>query len=130
MHKTSYYLAGLAVLALAAIISARFFRAQSEPGYSPPATSRVADSPEVADEVQQLLSTHGCLGCHAVDRKLVGPAYRDVAARYTGDDRALEKVTASILHGGAERWGDVPMPAMPDLTEAQARQLAVFVLQQ
>lgn len=83
-----------------------------------------------ADDVQMLLSANGCLGCHAVDKKVVGPAYRDVAARYKGDEQALAKVTAGIRKGGAERWGDVPMPAMPNLTEAQAQLLAGFVLQQ
>jgi cytochrome c551/c552 len=83
-----------------------------------------------ADDVQMLLNANGCLGCHAVDKKVVGPAYRDVAARYKGDDQALAKVTAGIRKGGAERWGDVPMPAMPNLTEEQAQLLAAFVLQQ
>jgi cytochrome c551/c552 len=83
-----------------------------------------------ADDVHLLLNANGCLGCHAVDKKLVGPAYRDVAARYKDDDQALVKVTASIRKGGAERWGDVPMPSMPNLTEAQAQLLAGFVLQQ
>ena len=83
-----------------------------------------------ADDVQDLLNANGCLGCHAIDKKVVGPAYHDVAARYKGDEHALEKVTASIRKGGSERWGDAMMPAMPNLTEAQAQQLAGFVLQQ
>jgi cytochrome c len=82
------------------------------------------------DEVQSLLNANGCLGCHASDKKVVGPAYHDVAARYKGDEQALAKVTASIRTGGSERWGDATMPAMPNLTEAQAQLLAGFVLQQ
>jgi len=83
-----------------------------------------------ADDVQVLLNANGCLGCHAIDKKVVGPAYRDVAARYKGDEHALDKVTASILKGGSERWSDALMPAMPNLSEAQAQLLAGFVLQQ
>ena len=82
------------------------------------------------DDVQVLLNANGCLGCHAIDKKVVGPAYHDVAARYKGDEHALDKVAASIRKGGSERWGDAMMPAMPNLTEAQAQQLAGFVLQQ
>lgn len=92
----------------------------------------VAPMPEQAavDDVQALLNANGCLGCHAIDKKVVGPAYHDVAARYKGDERALEKVTSSIRKGGSERWGDAMMPAMPNLTEVQAQLLAGFVLEQ
>ena len=95
-------------------------------------SASVAPAPGQAgvDDVQNLLNANGCLGGHAIDKKVVGPAYHDVAARYKGDEHALEKVTASIRKGGSERWGDAMMPAMPSLTEAQAQQLAGFVLQQ
>lgn len=69
-----------------------------------------------------------CLGCHAVDRKLVGPALRDVAARYAGQGDAAARIAERILHGSKGRWGPVPMPVSPKLTATEARQLAEWVL--
>lgn len=86
-------------------------------------------SSEVVD-VQSLLISNACLGCHAVDTKVVGPAFRDVAAKYRDDPKAPGKVAANIRRGGAEQWGEAMMPPMPNLTEVQAQQLAEFVLQQ
>lgn len=128
MPRTSQILllGGLAFAIVAGI--ATFFYAAEPARIEPPAAPVTTQANAV--NVQSLLNANGCLGCHAVDKKVVGPAYRDVAARYKGDDQALARVTASIRKGGAERWGDVPMPAMPNLSEAQAQLLAGFVLQQ
>jgi cytochrome c len=69
-----------------------------------------------------------CMACHQVDKKLVGPAYRDVAAKYAGDKDAAGKLVQKIMKGGAGVWGPVPMPANPQVSEAEARQLAAWVL--
>lgn len=87
-------------------------------------------APASAQNVDEMLKKYACLSCHAVDKKLVGPAFSAVAARYRGDDQAIARLTSSILKGSAERWGDAAMPAMPRLSEEQAKQLAGFVLQQ
>jgi cytochrome c551/c552 len=79
-------------------------------------------------EPQALLDAHGCLGCHAADHKIVGPAFHDVGARYKADPNAEARVAASIRSGGAGQWGTVSMPPMPALTDAQAKALAAFVL--
>ena len=76
----------------------------------------------------QLAGRKNCLACHQVDRKLVGPAYRDVAARYADDKQAVERLAQKIVKGGAGVWGPVPMPANPQVSEAEARQLAAWVL--
>jgi len=69
-----------------------------------------------------------CLGCHAVDRKLVGPAFKDVAARYAGQKDAAAKLADKIVNGGSGVWGAVPMPANPKVSSDEARQLATWVL--
>jgi cytochrome c len=75
-----------------------------------------------------LAKSKNCLACHAVDKKLVGPAFKDVAARYTQKDVA--QLAASIRKGGAGKWGPIPMPANPQVSEAEATALATWVLKQ
>ncbi|MBS0447013.1 MAG: c-type cytochrome [Proteobacteria bacterium] len=71
-----------------------------------------------------------CLSCHDINVKKVGPAFKDVAARYAGQSDAAAKLTQKVLKGGAGTWGAVPMPANPQLNEAEARQLVDWVLSQ
>ncbi len=92
-----------------------------------------ATSPVKADasiDVQALLNDHACLGCHAISEQLVGPAYRDVAARYKDNANASALVAEAILNGGSGRWGQTPMPGNQSLTDAEARALAAFILAQ
>jgi len=70
-----------------------------------------------------------CTGCHAVDRKLVGPAFKDVAARYAGQPGAAAKLADKIVNGGSGTWGAVPMPANPKVSADEAKALANWVLQ-
>ena len=69
-----------------------------------------------------------CLGCHAVDRKVVGPAFKDVAAKYAGDSGAAAQLAAKIQAGGAGVWRPVPMPTNGQVSETEAAQLAAWVL--
>ena len=69
-----------------------------------------------------------CLACHAVATKLVGPAFKDVAAKYTGQSDAADRVSESIRNGGAGKWGELPMPAQPKLSKADLKKLALWVL--
>lgn len=80
------------------------------------------------DPVARMLDAHACNGCHTVDRKLVGPAFRDIAAKYAADAGAAARLAAKIRSGGAGAWGDVPMPPNPKLSEADALALARWVL--
>ncbi len=75
-----------------------------------------------------LAQKNACMACHAVDKKLVGPAYQDVAKKYAGQADASAKVTESIRKGGTGKWGQIPMPAQPTLSEADAKTLADWVL--
>jgi cytochrome c551/c552 len=83
-----------------------------------------------AIDVQTLLDFHACLSCHAIDTKVVGPAFSDVAAKYQGDADAEAKVVAAIQQGGVGKWGQVPMPQTTGLSPAEADALAAFVLKQ
>lgn len=77
---------------------------------------------------QALALSKNCMGCHAVDKKVLGPAYKDVAARYAGQAGAAEKLAQKIMKGGAGVWGPVPMPANPQVNEVDAKKLATWVL--
>ncbi|HET9643471.1 MAG TPA: c-type cytochrome [Burkholderiaceae bacterium] len=76
----------------------------------------------------ELAQKKNCLACHAVDKKIVGPAYKDVAAKYAGQKDAADKLAEKILKGGAGVWGPVPMPANTQVSAAEAKQLAQWVL--
>jgi cytochrome c len=86
----------------------------------------VAAGPALAD--QALATAKNCMACHAIDKKLVGPAYKDVAAKYAGQAGAADKLAAKIQKGGSGVWGPVPMPANTQVNEAEAKKLAAWVL--
>ena len=69
-----------------------------------------------------------CMACHATDKKLIGPSYKDVASKYAGQKDAADKLAQKILKGGSGVWGAVPMPANPQVNAAEAKQLATWVL--
>jgi len=77
-----------------------------------------------------LAKAKNCMACHAVANKLVGPSYKDVAAKYEGQKGAEEKLVQKVMKGGAGTWGPVPMPANPQVSEAEARSLVKWVLTQ
>ncbi|WP_034298684.1 c-type cytochrome [Herbaspirillum sp. RV1423] len=77
-----------------------------------------------------LAKAKNCLACHSVQTKIVGPAYKDVAAKYKGQKDAEDKLTQKVLKGGSGVWGAIPMPANPQVTEAEARTLVKWVLSQ
>jgi cytochrome c len=85
-----------------------------------------ACTPVLADLA--LAQAKNCLACHSVDKKVVGPAYKDVAAKYAGQKDAVDKLAAKILKGGSGVWGPVPMPANTQVNEAEAKKLAAWVM--
>jgi cytochrome c len=78
----------------------------------------------------ELAQQKTCMACHALDRKLVGPAYKDVAAKYAGQKDAAALLADRIVKGSVGVWGPVPMPANPKVSASEARQLATWVLSQ
>ncbi len=75
-----------------------------------------------------LATSKNCMACHATDKKLVGPAFKDVATKYAGDKTAADKLAIKIQKGGAGVWGPVPMPANTQVSDADAKKLAAWVL--
>jgi cytochrome c len=90
------------------------------------AIALLASVPALAD--QALATSKNCMACHAVDKKLVGPAFKDVAAKYAGQAGAADKLATKIIKGGSGVWGPVPMPANAQVNEAEAKKLAAWVL--
>jgi cytochrome c len=74
-----------------------------------------------------LAQKKNCMACHATDKKLVGPSYKDVAAKYAGQKDAADKLATKIIKGGTGVWGQIPMPPNA-ISEAEAKQLATWVL--
>ncbi len=83
-------------------------------------------APAFAD--QALATSKNCMACHAMDKKLVGPSYKEVAAKYAADKTAVDKLATKILKGGSGTWGAVPMPANAQVNEAEAKKLAAWVM--
>jgi cytochrome c len=77
---------------------------------------------------EDLAKSKNCLACHTVDNKILGPAFKEVAAKYQGDDAAVDALTEKVIKGGSGTWGAVPMPPNPVLSEEDAKTLVVWVL--
>lgn len=75
-----------------------------------------------------LAKSKNCMACHAVDKKLVGPSYKDVAQKYGADAKAVDALAVKIIKGGSGVWGAIPMPANPQVSEAEAKILAAWVM--
>ena len=91
------------------------------------AAALLSAAPAFASE--DLIKAKGCVACHAVDKKLVGPAYKDVAAKYAGQNDAVATLAAKVIKGGSGVWGPVPMPPNK-VTEAEAKQMVEWILAQ
>ena len=76
----------------------------------------------------EMLKKYNCTACHANDKKLVGPAYKDVAAKYASDGGAADKLAKKIKSGGQGVWGAIPMPPHPQVSDADALAMAKYVL--
>lgn len=90
------------------------------------ATAALTMAPAHADLA--LATSKNCMACHAVDRKLVGPSYKDIAAKYKSDKTAADRLAAKIIKGGGGVWGAVPMPANTQVNEADSKKLAAWIL--
>ncbi len=77
-----------------------------------------------------LAQKSGCTACHAIDKKLVGPGYKEVAAKYKGDKTAQAKLEEKVKKGGVGVWGQVPMPPNSQVSDADIKKLVAWVLSQ
>jgi len=82
----------------------------------------------MAADMPELAKKYGCTNCHKIDKKVVGPGWQDVAAKYKGDAGAAAKLSTKIIKGGSGNWGAIPMPANPKISDAEANELATFIL--
>jgi len=89
------------------------------------ATAIIAAAPALADEA--LAKAKGCTACHDINKKLVGPAYKDVAKKYRGDKAAEAAMANSVLKGSQGKWGPIPMPPNK-VTDDEAKKLVAWVL--
>ncbi len=86
----------------------------------------IAGQAAAADETA-LATSKGCLACHSIDKKVVGPSYKDVAKKYKGDKGAEAKLVEKVMKGGSGVWGSTPMPAN-NVTKEEATKLVKWVL--
>ncbi len=77
---------------------------------------------------QALATKNNCMACHAVDKKLVGPAYKSVAEKYAGQSDAASKLAVKVMKGGSGVWGAIPMPANTQISEADAKTVVAWIL--
>lgn len=77
-----------------------------------------------------LAKAKNCMACHAVQNKVVGPGFKEIAAKYAGDKTAEDKLVQKVIKGGSGVWGAVPMPANAQVSEAESRTLVKWILSQ
>ena len=75
-----------------------------------------------------LAQKNACMACHQVDKKLVGPAYKEVAAKYRGDKTAEAKLVKKVKDGGSGVWGAIPMPPHPQMSDADIKTIVHWIL--
>jgi len=85
-------------------------------------------SAEDSQDVKELVQASGCLSCHSVDEKIVGPAFKDVVAKYSSDPDAVANIYQSIKNGSRGKWGRMAMPAHTSLSSDELKTLAMWVL--
>jgi cytochrome c len=84
-----------------------------------------------AGDAKELAQKSGCLACHAIDKKVLGPSYKDVAAKYKGDKGAEAKLVAKVKAGGSGVWGPMPMPAnSPQVKDEDIKTIVQWILAQ
>ena len=113
--------------------SAEIYAESRQSDYDSTRTEIGTDAPEEAGSTEhakgeKLIAQSDCLSCHKVNEKLVGPAYTAVAEKYEMNDKNAEYLAGKIIQGGAGVWGEVPMTPHPNLSEADAKEMANYIL--
>jgi cytochrome c len=83
--------------------------------------------PAAADDQTKLATEKGCTACHAVNKKVIGPAYKDVAKKYKSDAKAVDTLAAKVVKGGSGVWGSIPMPPNK-VSDDEAKKLVAWIL--
>jgi len=92
------------------------------------AATLLVASAAVADQLEDMMKKNGCNACHSEDKKIIGPAYKDVAAKYKGDPTAVAKLSEKVKKGGSGVWGQVPMPPNPQVSDADIKKMVELIL--
>ncbi|MDR5737031.1 c-type cytochrome [Caballeronia sp. LZ019] len=87
-----------------------------------------AEQPVSVENAIAIARSNACMGCHAVDRKLVGPSFQQVAQKYKGDAQANAKLAKKVKDGGAGVWGSIPMPSHPAMKDGDIKTVVAWVL--
>lgn len=113
---------------LATLVATNSFAQTKKPAAKKPAAA--AAKPSAADLVigKQALSKSDCLACHKEDTKVIGPAYKDVAAKYPATEANYEMLTKKIIAGGSGNWGTTPMSPHPQLAAADVKKMVQYIL--
>jgi cytochrome c len=92
-------------------------------------TSASSSTTAVSDTAgKALIAQNDCLTCHKLDQKIVGPAYQDVANKYTASPAVIDTLADKVIKGGSGNWGSVPMSAHPTLAMGDAREMVKYIL--
>ncbi|HSQ82812.1 MAG TPA: c-type cytochrome [Casimicrobiaceae bacterium] len=81
-----------------------------------------------ADQLEDMMKKNGCVACHAEDKKILGPAYKDVAAKYHGDAKAAAMLEEKVKKGGSGVWGQIPMPPNSQVSDADIKKMVALIL--
>lgn len=94
---------------------------------TPPAVKDVTENPDYVAGLE-LVAKSDCLTCHKVEEKLIGPSYRDVANKYTSDDKTIEMLAGKVIKGGGGVWGPIAMTPHPAISNEDATKMIKYVL--
>lgn len=92
------------------------------------ATAALLLNAGLASADQALAQKNACLSCHGVDKKIVGPGFKEISKKYAGDKSAQAKLVAKVKTGGKGVWGDIPMPPNPQVSAADSNKIIAWVL--
>jgi cytochrome c len=92
------------------------------------AASLAVASSALADQLEDMMKKNGCNACHSEDKKIIGPSYKDVAAKYKRDAGAVAKLTEKVKKGGSGVWGPVPMPPNTQVPDADVKKMVELIL--
>jgi cytochrome c len=85
-------------------------------------------APAASDRALELIGTKGCTACHAIDKKVIGPAYIDVSKKYEATPAIIDTLASKVIKGGVGVWGDVPMTANTTVTPEEAKEMVTYIL--
>jgi cytochrome c len=85
-------------------------------------------APSVTEQGKSLIANSNCLSCHKLDIKLIGPAFKDIAAKYPANEANYDQLSKKVIAGGSGNWGEVPMSAHPDIKPDDAKKMVTYIL--